>query len=242
MKLKIIHRSSSIWNIIVFVLLSFFFLFVESAILENKSGLDHEFLKSFILSEKTLMIGMMVTSFAIYFHSRVSKICFFLYSSLIVINVGMDLYQDFDKFIIAMLFFFILSSYYFYLLLVTELKKAYLCPNYSTRELFDPMLYKITCRVDELALSGDSAGYLLNWDNESCFVAYEWKDLPKDKNINFTVEYDEYKFTQKAKIVSFKKNIGFGVVFTDQESESLFNWVEFNKIINDLGFTVGYLK
>jgi hypothetical protein len=250
MKLKIIHRSSTIWNIIVFVLLTFFFLFAESAILKNKSGFDLQFFRSFILDQKIFLIGVLITSLSIYLHMKVSRFFLLLTTLLTIIKTTIDLYSDFDKFIITMLFFFILVAYYYLILLKTELQKAYLSPNFSTRELFDPMLYKIPCGVtadqEQLEIAIDkvigSESYLLNWDEDSCFISCKWQDLPKNKKIKFVVEYNGYIFSQKAKIVSFKKNLGLGLVFLNERENLTFKWAEFNKIINDLGFTVGYLK
>jgi hypothetical protein len=245
MKLKIIHRSSSIWNIIVFVLLSFFFLFAVTAIINNKSGFDLTFLRFFLVKEDFFLAIILISSLSVFFHKKISKMLFLSCSIIVIGKVSLNLYEDFDKFIVTMLFFFILSSYYYFTLLQIELRRAYLSPNYSIKELFDPMLYKIPCAVESLDNKDKKEeldSYLLNWDDESCFISCKWQDIPKDKNVNFVVEYNGYTFSQKAKIVSFKKDIGIGLVFMDEEKKSLFDWAEFIKIINDLGFTVRYLK
>lgn len=247
MNLKIIHRTSTVWNILGFVLLTLFFFFVEKAIFNNQTALDIVAFKEFLRDQKYLLVGTFITFGSIYFYKKMSKYFYIALVGWISLMVGIDIYTIFDKLLISLLFIFILIAYYFYIVLCLELDKACFNTNVDKNELFAPMLYEISCQIkSEMKLDESSELYLLNWDKSSCFIASKWKDLPKNKKVEFTVEYKERKFSQFARIVSFRKGIGFGVIFLkekpDEKKDLKLSWNELYEIMSDLGLDVRYLK
>ena len=239
MNLKIIHRSSSIWNIIVFTLLSIFFLFAQDAIIHDKSALNFLYLKAFIINSKFLVGFTLFTIISIFSMRKSSRYLYSLQAACIIGLIIKDLFYDFDKFIILMLFIYILFSYYFYILLSLELKRAFVNPGFSTNELFDPMLKKIKCT---LTLKDEQfEGYLSNWDEYSCFMSLKLLQNPTERTGRLVIFYDDHEFSQSAQVATMALGYGVGVKFL-AEDNNLFNWNEFNKIINDLGFNVEYLK
>lgn len=239
MKLKIIYRSSVVWNIIGYTILAFFFLYAERALSLEKTALDMSFFKSFITSNKILLSSFIISILSLY---TLRKFSFTLVLSLLV-YVGAvfiyDLFQQFDKLILLMLFFYILFSYYFLLELYTELSRAYLNPKFSENELFDPMLYKINASivVDSKVVG---SGYLTNWDEVSCFL--HTSDNLSEFEGTIKVEFDGCEFLQDAKIASKGNNTGIGLKFVRNENDTILNWNEFIKIITDQGFQVEYMK
>ena len=143
-----------------------------------------------------------------------------------------------------MLFVFILIAYYFCISLKIELDKAFLNPRFSQNELFEPMLYKMKALINEDE-NGGIRGHLTNWDEQSCFIYLDAKEMDKvkiNKSVDLKISYNEHNFTQSAKVISISYNNGVGLKFEHNKEDSLFNWKEFYQIVEDLGFTVEYMK
>ena len=206
----------------------------------SETALDLTLLKEFIEENLGILIFMGFTSLSIWRMKKYSRVLFILFSSYISLIMAAMLIDYFDKLIVLMLFVYILLSFYYQLLLKVELSRAFINPLFSSKELFDPMLYKIRC---EIFANGEKRGegYLTNWDEVGCFALL---DLPTkvDGDFEVVVLHKQHKFTQSAKLASISYNRGVGIRFICDDSKSLFNWVEFYKIINDLGFSVEYMK
>lgn len=172
---------------------------------------------------------------------------FYFSSVLLITSVSViNLFQEFSKLILIVLFLYILISYYFFFLLRSDLFRSYYNPLYDDENLFEPMLFKIPCELE--VIKNDKAesikGYLTNWDDFGCFVALE-EAYPKNlgsKN-NLTITFNEQKFEEQVSVVSLLKGRkGVGVRFKSNKSENIFNWKELNKIIDDMGISVEYVK
>ena len=242
MNLKIIYRSTTVWNLILFVLLSYVFLYVQDCIFLGKSAVELAQLKSFVLSSKDLLAAVAVVIMLVYRVKKISKWTFILLVIAITANISQSLLQDFNKLVLTMLFLFLIFSYYFFLTLVSELNKSSLNPNFDSDELFEPMLHRLKVSI----LKGDSSfvGYLTNWDENSCFVVLDsdFSEKLSGGHIEIELDYEGHRFRQSGKISTVIYNKGVGINFLSSSSEEVSGWSEYFDLISDLGYTMEHLK
>lgn len=246
MKMKIIYRSSVIWNLILFMLLSFMFIYLQKAIYLERSAFNILFLKSTLVENLPVISCIFLSSLLIY---NLKKICQFFYflSVLFITSVSIiNLFQEFSKLILIVLFLYILISYYFFFLLRSDLFRSYYNPLYNKKNLFEPMLFKIPCELEVFRNDKTESikGYLTNWDDFGCFIALE-QPYPKNLGIknNLSIIFNEQRFDEQVSVVSLlKSRRGIGLRFKNNKSKNIFNWKELNKIIDDMGISVEYVK
>jgi hypothetical protein len=245
MKMKIIHRSSIIWNLILFMLLSFIFIYIQKAIFLEKSAFSLDFLKVTVLDNLYLLSSLVVTSLLIY---KLKKICKIVYiGTVLFVSVYsvLNLFEEFSKLILVVLFLYFLLSYYFYFLLKSDLNLSFYNPSFDNNNLFDPMLFKINCSVGYKVNGVESStdGCLTNWDDAGCFISLS-SALPKNSIVNkLSISFDNQTFEDDVKVVTILKDReGLGLSFNLNKSHNIFNWNELNKIITDMGISVEYVK
>lgn len=244
MNLKIYHKSAIIWNVILFILLSFVFVYLSNAVYFSESIFKKSFLTSFVNSNKFLIGYYALTVLLTYRLSKKSRLFFVLSSLLTVSFISYQLFNDFSKLILLILFLFIIVSYYIYYFLSSELSESYYNPLYSAEDLFDPMLKKFKCNIswDESNLSA----YFTNWSSSGFFIFVEGQSKGKvPKLVDVEIKYEGIVFKCRAKVVSkARNNKGFGlkVLETNNEENSDTSWFGFYEIIDKMGYHVEYLK
>ena len=245
MKMKIIHRSSIIWNLILFMLLSFIFIYIQKAIYLERSAFSLEFLKVTVINNIYLLSSLTLTSILIY---KLKKICKIFYVATVFFVSAysvLSLFEEFSKLILVVLFVYFLLSYYFYFLLKSDLNLSFYNPSFDNSNLFDPMLFKIDCSIDYKVngIEGTSSGCLTNWDDVGCFISLN-TELPKKSIIKtLSISFDGQIFEDDVKVVTILKDRkGLGIMFNSSKSHNIFNWNELNKIITDMGISVEYVK
>jgi hypothetical protein len=236
--MKILHRSTVIWNLVLFIMFSFVMLHVTKAVTSETSAFDQELLRTNIMQYKYLAGLFLLTILSIFKLKKVSKLMFVL-TSVIMIALTIDaIIFSFSKMILIILFFYTVIAYYNFQFLKTELKESYYNPKFSKQWLFNPMLYKFEC----VLVKGDKSykGYLTNWNENGCYVHL---DEPKSLKGKFEVkiELDGKEFINKGFVVSSKKgNDGIGLKFYDN-NDTIYNWNNFYKITENMGFDPEYL-
>jgi len=245
MKMKIIHRSSIIWNLILFMLLSFMFIYLQKAIYLERSAFSLEFLKMTLVENIYLFSTLILTSLLIYNLKKVCKL-FYVFSVLFVsVYSIINIFEEFSKLILVVLFVYFLLSYYFYFLLKSDLNLSFYNPSYDEKNLFDPMLFKMKCSLNYKVAAKDESvsGYLTNWDDVGCFISLN-SELPKNATVKrLQISFDNQNFEDNVKVVTLLKNRkGLGIKFNTNKTNNIFNWNELNKIITDMGISVEYVK
>jgi len=242
MKLKIFYRSATIWNIILFVMLSFIFLFIQESILNNKSILDIIFFKNVVNSFKYYIGLTFIGVVSLYFLKTFSKVIYSLIILSAVCVTSYNLYLDFSKLITIVLFLFVLISYYYYHLLNIELKQSFYNAGFSKNNLYDPMLFTIVSKIKSKKSEAMIEGYLTNWNEDGCFIHSKSKYDVVGSKVELAISFEGQEFKQAGEIVSCNKGKeNFGIRFIN-EKKTGYNWKDFYNIINDMGFEVEFLR
>jgi hypothetical protein len=221
-------------------LFTLFFLLIQDAIYQEKSIFNLYFLDMVFHHRFLIILFLTFTAYKIVQMQYYSKYLFLVGSFFVALSSAYGLYNDFNKLILIVLFIYILVTYYFYYFLSDELDQAYYRPNFSNKNLYDPMLLKIV-----VSLKSDDnhliSGHLTNWSSDGCFVKLHeiWKGPTR---VDLQVNFQDYKFEQKGIVCAIANGgQGVGIRFIE-ESNRATSWDNFLKIITDMGFEVEYLK
>lgn len=240
MNLKIIYRSAVIWNVVLHFLLSLMFLFLQQAIYEEKSVLNLAFFKSIVTSYWPIMSMIIISSLLVFRIKKISYLFYLISVTSVVAYSSYELWFDFSKLILLVLFIYTLVSYYLSFMLKSDLEHAFYNPGFSEKDLFDPMLMQLKVDVHDKKSNKTYVGHLTNWDEDGCFIKFV-SGLPKKKKLQLTFYFRGHEFTQMGTAATqSKKNNGIGVRFV--ESKSRKGWAEVYKIVSDMGINLEYIK
>lgn len=239
MNLKIIYRSAVIWNIVLHFLLSVLFLILQQAIFQESSVLSSVFFKTTLVNYWPIVTVVVFSSILVFNLKKISQ-DFFMFTVFVVsLTTAVQLWFEFSKLILLVLFIYILASYYLRFMLKADLNQAYYNPGFSEEDLFEPMLFKIKVEVIEKKSKQIYTGFLTNWDETGCFLQLE--GLPKEKNLELKFYFKNHVFTDNGHIATIsKKNKAIGVRFQNRDSQ--LGWSEIYKIISDMGMDVEYIR
>lgn len=237
--MKILFRNSIIWNQVLFLMFAFLLIHISNSIVLEASPFSLSELKKNLLTFKWSVISIFITSILILGINKYSKYVYFFTLVLVASIVISLLFINFSKLVLILLFFFALCAYYNFQLLKEEIVESYYNPNYSNESLFEPMLINIPCQIK--SSNSSVSGYLSNWNENGCFVFL--KDQQKLKGrVQINVELDGKVFSNTGHIVSQSSNgDGVGIKFYDN-NETVYNWINFHKIIKQKGFSSELVK
>lgn len=234
-QLKVKKKDTIILNVIIYLVLSFFFLYIQHAYRHHISPFSFVYMRKGLELFWYVAICLLFSGWMIWKHHRFSIFMYKLSIFLIGFKVVEGLFIEFNKIIVIALFFFVTFSYFLYQLLNHYLNLASINPNYRQDDLFDPLLKKIPCRV--VADGFEISGHLSNWDNEGCFIKLDTsKELPSQ--VKLLVQFADREFKQDGEVVASTLDLsGVGIKFEKTVKDlSVFNWSEFMEIVHELGF------
>lgn len=241
-KVKIYYRSSVVWNLILFVIFSFVFLYLQALSLGAETITNEDNLIEFSKSNMGIIFLYLTTILSLYVFSPIAKVFYFLSVSLTVFLTIMNLFDEFSKLMILILFFYILFSFYLYYFFNQDYNESYYNPIFAKDSLFEPMCKKIGVEV----FQGDKllgTGYLTNWSREGFFVFLsDWQKISGVCDIR--ILFQENIFKTRAKMVTLSRDengVGFKVLGTKKDSNEL-DWFQFEEIISDLGYEPELLR
>lgn len=234
-QLKVKKKNPIIINIIVYLFLSFVFLYLQYAYRHQLSPFAEAYLRKSGELFWYVIIPLVLSMILIWRHHRLA-IHFYNFTVLLVsFKVIEGLFIEFNKIIVIALFFYSVISYFLYQLLVQNFTEASLNPNYSPEDLFDPLLKEIPC---EVTLGENSyGGYLTNWDDNGCFIKLA-SPIPRTDKMSVKIQFQGREFIQQGEVVAETLDLtGFGVKFEKTNKDlRVFNWTEFTELIHELGF------
>lgn len=242
MKLKLQKLSLVQLNVISYILLGFLFLHVVTCLAHDLSAFNVQHLYQNIIRFKFLCLVEFLTIFLVLKIKSYSRYFLILISSIVVLECSFLLLQESNKLILFLLFSYVVISYYFYQIWDEELREPYYNPNYSTKNLFSPMLYEIKTNLS----FGDKQykATLTNWNQNSAFVFFEDSEvasIAKDTGL-LSIEFKGALFSQKVRLISKSSTLnGIGVKFEVRDEENELKWSDLISIYNDLGFSPRYL-
>jgi hypothetical protein len=240
-QLKVRNKEIIVWNVVLYLALSYLFLYLQYAYRHHLSPFSLVYLRKSLELFWYVALPVVVSSFLVVRHHRWALSAFAFTSLLIGFKVVEGLFIEFNKIIVVALFFFAVISYFLYQLLAYYYRLAVLNPNYSRDDLFSPLLTKIDCRlrVGETVFSG----VLTNWDQEGCFLR-----LPErykfSRKTQITIYFQGREFSQEGEVVSQTVDgTGIGLRFKETPKDlTVFNWSEFIELVHELGFMPGRLR
>ncbi len=235
-QLKVIKKDVLILNVLIYLLLSFAFLYLQYAYRFHLSPFSLIYLKKSVELFWYVIAPIILSSWMIWkLHEK--SVYFFNFCILLVsFKVVEGVFIEFNKIIVVALFFYLVISYFLYQLLREYRGLASLNSCYSSQDLFDPILKKIPC-VYETEL-GHFPGFLTNWDEEGCFIflSESLASLPKEGKVK--VHFKGREFIQDGEVVAHSRDLqGLGIKFHKSiKSLNSFNWSEFTELVEELGF------
>lgn len=240
MRLKIFYRSPVVWNVILFILFSFFFLYLQEIFYNLSSILKKELIFEFVKDNKLILGVFGIAMFSVYRMSAYAKQLTFVVIGITAIQTMLNLNVEFSKMILVLLFFYLLLFFYVYQFFSMDLEESYYRPKYDKSDLFTPML----TRIEVSLISGEHQalckGLLTNWSSEGCFICLESSNvLSEIKSIKLSL--DDHDFYQDVVIASkFSDSTGYGLKFVSGKTgrdSKLLGWSEFYEIIEQMGYS-----
>ena len=240
MNMKVYYRSPVVWNLIVFVVFSFLFLYLQDVFYNLSSVRNKEMIIGFLKENKFIIIVMVITIGALYELAKSSKLFVALTTILCFAKTCLNLNEEFSKIILVLLFFYLLLAYYLYQFFSMDIEESYYNPCFDSNLLFDPMLERIDC--DLLSIDGETVkvkAYLTNWSLEGCFLYFLDEYSAKGEYL-INIKFKEHEFRDRVQVVSSLKNsTGCGVKFNraaNRQNEQNLGWNDFYGIIEHMGY------
>lgn len=234
-QLKVKKKDIIVSNVILYLGLSFLFLYLQHAYRHHLSPFSVVYLRKSIELFWYVAIPTIATMILVWRHHRWALMAYNFCIFLVSYKVIEGLFIEFNKIIVIALFFYAVISYFLYQLLAYYYSLASINTNFSSSDLFEPLLKKIPC-----TLSFDSTsvnGFLTNWDYEGCFIKLESASTFPGK-IQLKVDFQGREFVQEGEVVAEARDLhGVGIKFEKKSKDlTVFNWSEFNELVHELGY------
>lgn len=234
-QLKVKKKDTIIINVVIYLGLSFFFVYLQHAYRHHLSPFSLVYFEKGVELFWYIALTLVGAVILIWKHHRYAIMAYQLSIFLVGFKVLEGLFIEFNKIIVIALFFYAIISYFLYQLLAYYLKLASINPNYNESDLFEPLLRKMPCAVifDDQEIEGN----LCNWDIDGCFIKLA---LPKTipRHVQVKVFFGDREFTQNGEVVAGTLDLsGVGIKFEKTKKDlNVFNWSEFMEIVQELGF------
>jgi hypothetical protein len=233
-------------NTILWSLGGFVFLILQNTIQLQQSPLDINLLIFILRKHYFVLMILLVHILLLLAFNRFSLWSFVMFSGSIVFLSLQNLFLDFNKLHLFVLFIFTAFSYSFYLMLYWIFEKACFDPNYKKSYFHGPMSLNLPLK---LKLNGVELGArLTNWDTTGGFLYFESGEekkisLPMREG-KIEIDYKGYLFSDNVRFVSSaidKKGYGFELK-KNRENLEKYSWLDFVNLFDDLGMNSKYLR
>ncbi len=234
-QLKVKKKDVLVLNLIAFLGLSFVFLYLQYAYRHHLSPFSLPYLKKSMELFWYAIIPLLLSSVLVWKHHRWSLSVYSFCVVLVSYKVIEGLFIEFNKIIVIALFFYTVISYFIYQLYGHYLSLASLNANYSSSDLFDPLLKQMPCHL--VLNEVEFGGFLTNWDEEGCFIKLT-RPLTEADKVKVNILFKGRNFVQEGEVVAHSVDLtGVGIKFgKSPKGLNVFNWTEFFELIQELGF------
>lgn len=234
-QLKVKKKDIIVTNVILYLGLSFLFLYLQHAYRHHLSPFSMVYLRKSLELFWYVAIPTIAAMILVWKHHAYALFTYSFCIFLVSFKVVEGLFIEFNKIIVIALFFYVVISYFLYQLLAYYYSLASLNTNYSSHDLFEPLLKKIPCslKFEDKTVSG----FLTNWDQEGCFVRLD-ESLLIPEFVEIQVAFQGREFLHEGEVVAETRDLmGVGIKF-EQKSKDLnvFNWSEFTELVHELGY------
>lgn len=215
--LSINKRVASIWDMILFVLLSSLGFYVCDNLMGATSSFSVLSYDLFFKDYLYLHFFSFFTLISIIFLMKWSRYIFLINTLLLSIEIASWLTVDLNKIVLIYLFFYIIISYFFYLTWGNILKLSCYNSFYDESEI-DP-LYDYSYNATIQGFTNELDAVLTNWDELGCFLKVEDNARVRTGLIRIDLRIKDEIFKVSGRIVSKYKTTGIGVVFDEDHQE-----------------------
>lgn len=236
--MQIHSRPIVIFQLIIFCLLSPYYLHLAESLIHGVSSLDFSTLKGFIFDHPVSLVLAIVSAVSVWRMSKYAHIFTFL---LVICSlfVAMQLaLTDLNKIILLMSFVYAVTAYYLVMLYRVETNSAAYNPLYSFQTIGQRSEYDLPCMV-RIGEEG-YPGQLTNWDQNGCFVSLtpgEAGLIDLRGEVKVEVRLDGHAFNQVGSVVStYERGVGIRFTSSAKAGPTGYNWNEYFKIIDDRGY------
>ncbi len=234
-QLKVRKKDVIITNTIIYLGLSFLFLYLQYAYRHQLSPFSLVYFRKSAELFWYVAAPLVISSYLIWKHHRLAVFSFNFAAILVTYKVVEGLFIEFNKIIVIATFFYAVISYFLYQLMNHYLSSANINPNFSGNDLFPPLLRRISVQV----LDADKSypGNLTNWDPVGCFIQMDASAKISSK-VKLQVEFQGRTFVEQGEVVAETPDLrGVGIKFENTvRNLDTFNWSEFTELIDELGF------
>ena len=235
-QLKVKKKDGLAINMVLFLGLTYIFLYLQYAYRHHLSPFSIAYLQKSIELFWYALIPLAITARLVWRHHHWSLPAYAFCISLVSYKVIEGLFIEFNKIIVIALFCFLVIAYFLYQLFHYYLSLASLNANYSSFDLFKPLLKTIDCQIS--AEGTQYPGFLTNWDDEGCFIKLKQALPVSDDKVLITIHFKGRSFEQEGEVVAHSIDLtGIGIKFGKTPTGlNVFNWAEFDELIHELGF------
>ena len=233
--MKVFYRGPVLWNVILFIVSSLGFLYLQEIFYESGSTLRKSLMVDFLEAHPVTVGFFALSIVSVYFLHKSSRLlvsCVILITTILTVN---NLLAEFSKIILVLLFFYIVLFYLVYQFYVMDSKESFYNPGFSENDLFDPMSKKISCELLDNKSKIISSGHLTNWSPQGCYIKLDNGGETDGLN-KLRLNFMGHDFIEPALLVSSKASLcGCGIKFEDSPNKDL-GWKDFYEIITEMGY------
>lgn len=215
--------------------LSFLFLYLQYAYRHQLSPFSIVYFRKSAELFWYVAVPLILSSVLIWKHHRLAVFSFNFSAILVTFKVIEGLFIEFNKIIVIATFFYVVISYFLYQLINYYLASANINPNFSSDDLFRPLLREIPVKV--LDADNNYSGNLTNWDPSGCFIQLD-SSAKVGSVVKVQIDFQGRSFVEQGEVVAETLDLrGVGIKFENTpRSLDTFNWSEFTELIEELGF------
>jgi|GEM_PF-2555009 len=230
--MKFQKRPAVIRNILLFCILSLFYLLVIESLEGGVSALDLNAFISFLRGNWTLLGFLAATFLSVYFCIAVSPYIFLLFCIFVLFqSIGFSA-SGLNKLVLVLNFLYSIVSYNFFLFLRLELEEPFFNPN-SPQNILEGYEMKILpVRIKQNGKTLE--GYLTNWGENGFFCSYGSPEEKVRGRVSVETDIEGYTFHCIGEVIS-ERTGGYGVRIISSPVPSL-GWSDFYGIISEMGY------
>ncbi len=231
--MRILKRSSNVFNLILFQIFSFVFLHVVISLKTGYSALNLEQFYTLTTNYIFVVLLLLANIITIFLVKKLSYFQLIINCLIISIICFFQFIESFDKTILFYNLFYIFLSFFFVMIWKLELEESVYNPKFDRRDLRSSGLQKVRVTLSD-ENGREAAGIIQNWSRESFFISCDTLDLNVNSRISVKMYYQAIEFNFSARIATQSRD-GFGLYIIKEQNSSSLNWIDFYDIISDRG-------
>ena len=237
--MKVLRREQTAKNLIAFVLLSFYYLYLVRSSTVGHGVLDRARFEDFVLDEKFLVFACLCMVWSTFLVKTFSKMLFPLFFFLVSVKSALVFYQEGNKVVLIGTFFYVVAAFALWVLWVRELDSSVFNPNYRDNQVSGKNRYnlRVGIRNDK---DVEYRGFLTNCDEFSCFAYLKGGNAKELRGlVQVHVNFLGKEFHALGRVVTeYADGFGIKLVGDGQKRGMRLGWGDFYAIITDRGILV----